>query len=313
MKTQLYRAPFNQKIIFVDGLGRSGKFMLTPIIASLDKIEHYQMRWLIEQIPVYHELKHLTLNGAITLLRTEIELLFYDNLIGRNLNCRKDDGTSIFNSKNPKKYQQRMKSKNITDVDKNLPDSSLLFMTHEIMTHPILFFKAFPQLKIIHIKRHPIDVVSSWIKKHTPEMIYNRRNAMTLIQNHKDIYPWAMSNCLNTLHHLSHVDRTIKRFSIMNNKINNIESQLDDSIRKNICTIYFEDMVTAPKKNLKIISQFLNTNPTDYTSTVLEKERCPRKLNLNNRGIKFKKIEKIASKKYLNILISLSEEYENEK
>ena len=64
------------------------------------------------------------------------------------------------------------------------------------------------------------------------------------------------------------------------------------------------------KNNLTKITSFLNTDKTVYTKTVMDRERCPRKIDMNERAGKFDEIKKSATTDSLIILQEMVDDYE---
>ena len=62
------------------------------------------MDLLIEQVPFLHHMKLITDDVASYLIKTSYEHLVYNNYIGRNVNFRIEDMSSIWNSRDPREY-----------------------------------------------------------------------------------------------------------------------------------------------------------------------------------------------------------------
>ena len=93
----------------------------------------------------------------------------------------------------------------------------------------------------------------------------------------------------------------------------NIEGykKLDEKNKKKVMFIVFERFVVDPIPYCKKVAKFIGTEITSFTERKMRQEKCPRKINPDER-IRMKKIiEKQASKKYIKILNQLTEEYDN--
>ena len=104
---------YNEKIIFVSGLTRSGKSLLCSILSTLSKNEKFNMNFMLENIFQLTYLKKINIETSTFLIKTFCDLLLYDQMIGRNVNFRPSDYTSIWNTKNAKEFLLRLKKKKV--------------------------------------------------------------------------------------------------------------------------------------------------------------------------------------------------------
>ena len=104
-------------------------------------------------------------------------------MIGRNSNFRPSDWTSIWNSSDPKKYVKRLVSDEGDSVFETIKVKEPLipFMLHNAVWHAEIYFQSFPTLKMVHLNRHPIDVIHSWHKRgYSSKFFSKERNDRTL-------------------------------------------------------------------------------------------------------------------------------------
>ena len=64
--------------------------------------------------------------------------------------------------------------------------------------------------------------------------------------------------------------------------------------------------------DLKILVRFLNTDKTLYTKTVMNRERCPRKIDMNERAAKFEEIKESATSDSVRLLQEMVHENEGQ-
>ena len=69
-------------------------------------------------------------------------------------------------------------------------------------------------------------------------------------------------------------------------------------------------MVTKSKNNLTKITSFLNTDKTLYTKTVMDRERCPREIDMNARDEKYDEIKNSSTSDSIQLLQEMISEYE---
>ena len=89
--------------------------------------------------------------------------------------------------------------------------------------------------------------------------------------------------------------------------------KLSDSDRENILLINFDKIISNPENDLKKICNIHNTSKSSYTISVMERERCPRKIDMNERETKFKEIKKLASTDSVHFLEEMMDQYEKER
>ena len=87
-------------------------------------------------------------------------------MIGRNVNFRFSDETSVYQSKNPNEYFSRIFSDRGESILKKhqKKNTHMLVDTHDgIWFHKFWSNLGIKNLKIINVYRNPIDIVNSWI------------------------------------------------------------------------------------------------------------------------------------------------------
>ena len=157
-----------KNLIIVDGLTRTGKFFLGKLTSGLNNIEYLQHSFVLDYLHYMVRLDAITKDGFISLMRSVVDENCYDRSIGRSLNLRFDDRSSIYNSPEYEKYILRSKSEYDREkIVEYLSDKNhnFLFVLHDSLANANFMFKAFPDLKIIHLIRHPIDLIYSWMMK----------------------------------------------------------------------------------------------------------------------------------------------------
>ena len=96
------------------------------------------------------------------MIQTSIDENSYNQRIGRNINFRFDDASSVLNSFESNLYKNRSKKMMDTaTLSSNFSARYSPFITHKTFYNIQLFFKDFKNLKVVSLKRHPIDVVHS--------------------------------------------------------------------------------------------------------------------------------------------------------
>ena len=168
-----------QKVIIVDGFPGCGKTMLSPIMASLDRVEIANYAFDVEFICRAHALGGVSYDAAVALTRMFIDGRLYTNMMGRDVNFRYSDLSSVF--KSPKKwaYFQRIFGPGDEAVPRLIKEKRpiLNFNTHDLCQVAMPVFEALGErLVFINMVRHPLFMV-----------IQQTLNMERLINNARDI------------------------------------------------------------------------------------------------------------------------------
>jgi hypothetical protein len=95
-------------VVFVDGIARTGKSMLGPILASFDRVELERMEEIFEYVGTLHRLGKIDREAAVALLKLECDMHLYNSSIGRNVNFRFGDHSSVWRNPNRLRYFKRL-------------------------------------------------------------------------------------------------------------------------------------------------------------------------------------------------------------
>jgi hypothetical protein len=307
------KAPLVKNLLFVEGIGRAGKFLLANILNGFPGIEPVQQHSLLEQVPFWEKSGLIEPKTARELLRSEIDTYCYEMLIGRNFNYRIWDKSSIFNIPNYKKFLARSKEKDVPKIMKqfNKKKPTSFFILHELIPNVNIYFETFPELKVISIRRNPVDLVSSWYKRRLGKAyLTDPRIAKPMVQGKHGPVLWFLYKQKDVYHELSEMDRVILSIKVQFDMYETAIRNLSNNFKKRILFISYEDVLSNPKKVIKIISGFLGKKPLPEMKLVLKREKLPVVKKLESGDHKLEEIKKIASKKYFNVLLKLKKKYE---
>ena len=161
---KLVKETFLKDLVIVTGSPTAGKSMLAPIVASLERAENFKMSILLEHLGTLNYLGKLPDDVLVFLLRYTVDFMLYDNMIGRNMNFRFQDETSIWNTNNPAKYFERLLAERgefvVDQIHQERP--LLILALSDAFWHAKRWFEAFPFLKLVYVSRYPVDTAYSW-------------------------------------------------------------------------------------------------------------------------------------------------------
>jgi hypothetical protein len=301
--------------VIVDGIGRSGKFLLGKILCGLENIEYFQYVSVLEHIPYLNRLGCINEDAAISLLQINADEHAYNMLVGRNINLRIDDGSSVTNSLESEVYIKRGNNPVDNDFIRNKKQDSVRhspFITHETFPNIKIFFSAFSQIKIILLRRHPIDIVNSWLLRGWGNR-FEQDDVLAfipLVKNNELQFPWYVNGWEEEYYNISEVDRIIKCIDTIMSMEETAFKALSADQQKNVLVIRYENLVEQTDKEIHRMEQFLNRKSSNRMPDIMRRENCPSEISLEKRMEKMNDISTKASKIYIDILLSRVEAYE---
>lgn len=306
------KIPLVKNLLFVEGVSRSGKFLLANILNGFEGIEPVQQHGLLDQVPFWVKSGLINRETTRELLRSEVDTYCYEMLIGRNFNRRKWDKSSIFNVAHYEKYLARSEEKNIGKIMKRFNNEKPIsfFIMHELMPNIKIYFETFPQLKVISIMRNPIDLVFSWHKRGIGSgYLTDPRIAKAMVRGKYGPVLWFMNQWKDVYHQLSEIDRAILSIKTLADMYKVAYRSLLQKHQKRILFVSHEDVLNNPKKIIKTAGDFLNKKPLPEMKLILKREELPAAESSESGSQKLEMIKGIASKKYFDILLKLAKEY----
>ena len=312
--SKLFRKPFVKNPVLITGSTRAGKSMLAPIVASLKRAELLQVHHLMEQFPMLNNLNLISDSVAIYLLRYAMDFMLTDTYIGRNVNFRYSDASSVWNSRDPKLYFERLHSKDGDTVIERIKKENpvIVWGVHYGLWHIPIYLKAFSEMRMIHICRHPVDLIHSWfLKGYGKEFSDNPRNGALTIQGDRKTISYFGIGWEQLYEKSTEMDRIILTMDHIESQYREKYSQLSKEESKQVLIVYFEEMVTQTERILMDVCSFLNMERSISTDVTLERERCPRVLCHEDREKKLLQIKDLASSEVLLILERMIKDYEN--
>ena len=314
----LKRKLLHNNFVFIDGIAKSGKIVVSSIISSLKDCENQSFP---ERYNNYVKFKNLNLideDLVIDLILQGMQMSMIENSLGRFLNFRKHDLSSVNNSQKKKDYY---KSLNIKDND---------FETNKIINNlkikkniiPMVVDDFFPNctgkltyfnnFKKIITFRNPIGIlyenlsrsrVDKQIAGHPWQTVFHYKK-----ENKK--VPWFV------------VPKNINRFfssTRIEKYLMFMESEykpyLENKIFKNKKTqlLFIEDIWKNPKYSVNLICKFLNTKKTKSTAKMLQTLYLPRLKIKETFEKQFYYLKNKMNKSDFEYILNLEKSYKNKK
>ena len=301
-------------VVLVDGITRSGKSMLCPVLSSFERVEIERAEEIIEYVGALHRMGKLEREVAVALLRMETDMHLYNSLIGRNTNFRVHDHSSVWKTPSPWRYLRRLFAPDGRTVLQRVAEERPIYQnhTHDQLANFALFEAAFgARLRMLHMIRHPVDLVDSWMRRGWGTRFGEDPLALTFCIRHEGrelpyyAIGWEAEYVASTP--LGRVIRMIAR--LWEDNLRAYEA-LTGEQRLRVLIIPFEEFVQRPQPFLAPIAALLDARATRATATALRRERCPRPYSLEFRQRKHVQLERQAAQEERAMLARLIEEYE---
>lgn len=312
------RKLLHNNFVFIDGVSKSGKIVVSSIITSLKNCENQSFPDRFNDYLKFKNLKLLDEDLAIDLILRDMQIFMIENQLSRFLNFRKYDLSSVDNSPKKKDYYKSLKTKdNQDEIEKiinNLKKNKNIIpmVVDDFFPNCRGKFRYFYNFKKIIMLRNPIGVLYENLSRNRVDKQIQGHPWQTGFhykKNNKKI-PWFVE------------PKNIKRFfssNRMSKYLMFMNSEYKPYLEKKIFKIqntrffFIEDIWRNPKHAVNLISKFIKTKKTNYTKTMLKKLDLPRLSANNNYERQFYYLKNKMSKSEFNIILNLEKNYKKKK
>ena len=256
------------KAVMVNGFFGSGKTMLSPIISSFPSVEIMQYSHTIEHMCELSQLYKIEDDVAESMIRMNCDHLIYWVSMGREVNCRPSDLSSIFKNK-PLRYIRRM----LSEGDEKIPDlikqnkPILNLATHALLPASNLLFKALlDKLVFIEIVRHPLYMIIQ--QQRNFEMFKTSRSFKTKYSIDNKEYVYFTRGWEEVFDNSNSYEKAIYSLKWYYDYLPNIDKRIE--------LIPFEKFVLDPSEYLDNISNLLEVPITKEVKKEMKRQHVPR-------------------------------------
>lgn len=267
-----------EKIVMVGGLDGCGKTLFSPIISALDRVELPAYSYEIEHYCALFFLKKLSLNSASTLIRMQTDLKLYNAMMGREVNFRPTDLSSVQKYHNPAQYFERLFLPGDESVLEVITQKKPIL---NLTIHNVLFtsdpiWEALKSRSIyIEVVRHPLYMVRQH-HLNMQRLVGDVRDFIIYYTNNNKNYPYWVKGWEDIFDKSSDIERTIYYFDYMTRRVDQARQVLREKYNANIITVPFEKFVLNPEPWLKKIAKAIGSKITDNTRNVMAQQMVPR-------------------------------------
>lgn len=275
-----------KEIVFVDGMSGTGKSILSPILASFERIEKLRIDYNIEYTSIMANYGKIAKENATLLIHLMADVTLFNTMISREVNLRPSDDSGILNNPNAWKYIKRLwKPGNDQVVDEiNEKRPVLHIMSHNLLQVSNPIFEAFGKgLSLITMVRHPVYMIEHWYNY--IERFGTDPREFSLATGEKGMIPWFAGDINNYLS-LSTMDKVIYGCERLLLRQEEILAKLSSAEKERLILIPFESFVLDPGSWIEKLTKLLGTRTTKATSRILKKQKCPREFINAGKGHK---------------------------
>ena len=290
-----------QRPLFLNGITRSGKFLLGKLVSCIQSVEYYQYASILEHLPFLNKMGLVSEEAAIALIRIHVDEHAYNYLIGRNLNSRYSDASSIYNAPHFENYLSRSTTDDIPSLLERFKTGKRLscFIIHEMLPNIEIYFKAFVNLAHSWYRR-------GWGNRYTDDSL----SFAPVIKSSHSSVPWFAADWKEEYEVLTPVDRIIKSIYWITKEGKNTFDSLMPAQKERIFRITYEEIVEDTITSVQKIASFLDRPVLDDLSAIMGREKVPRKITSESRKIKLADFEREASPSHLEMLYQMIRDYE---
>ena len=312
---------FSRNLVFIDGLTRAGKSILSRLITSFEHMEHIQFFNIIEYVIPAIKFKGLSEEYARSLLRLTLNELYYNLQLSRNVNFRPFDQTGIENYRDPNLYRQRLASKEGDSIFNDLLERDIFvpFQTHELMTDLDIIERLDLDYRFVEIYRNPFDVIHSWIRRGWGDRFFGTDShpkgdlsSFTLSLSNEDIFiPWYCADYdIGQFMKLNENERA--SIMVRDLIIKSIDKQKKSKEPERILTLSFEALLQNTDQELQKISNFLDLSLDKKSAkSFLEAEGLPKIYSSQDHEKKKNEIQKSINQEIFNDIENLESTYKD--
>jgi hypothetical protein len=273
------RDTYVEKVVFIDGLPGCGKTLFSPIVAAMDRVELLTYAYEIENYCALNFLGELSLNTAQAQVRLMADLQLYNLMMGREVNFRPSDLSSVIQDHNPSRYFRRI----FEPGDEAIPDAIkherpiLNLTTHQLLAHSDPIWEALgDRCVFVEIIRHPLYMIRQEILNE--KNIFGTSRCFDIYFEYKGIeLPYYVKGWEEIYINSNPEERVIHYIDNLVKRTEASKERVRDNYNAQIITIPFEEYVLNPEDMTHQISSALETEITKSTRCVMKKQNIPRK------------------------------------
>jgi hypothetical protein len=279
---------FNNKVIITNGFNGSGKTLLAPLISSIKNVELMTFAYELEWASSILYSKKLDQSAYEEFVKMFVDHSIYNQLMGRNVNCRPSDLSSIFKNNNIFNYIYRMLTEgdNVIPlkIDKDNPTLSLVTNNllpifpnlSQALNERLVFLETvrdpmymFQQLLILYGSVINNDILK---KKDFTMRVSSNGVSSSFLDYYSD------SSVFEEIKENNHDKITISYLERIFEFYFNLDLDAFSENNSKLLIIPFEPFVLSPEKYMNNILNLIDSDWSKSLKKEMKKQKVPRKL-----------------------------------
>ena len=316
MNTQIRYAsknPICRRAVFVDGVARTGKFLACRIVSHLVHGEHAQYQAAIEHMCYMFFIGAVDRQVAAPFLQFITEEQTYNRMVGRYLNTRLDDASSIYQSPHHESYMARTVAPSGTDAADAFNKAGFIpvYPLHNAMVSGTLIFDAMPWAQVIHICRHPVVQTYKWFERGWGHRdLEDPLSFVPLVETDAGTVPWFAYKWSERFLSGNAMERALDSVLMLQAADETGFAELSDQQNANVLRFTLERLMAKPTDIVQEISAFLGSPVHKKMASMLVDEALPITPRPDRHKSMLDEISRLVSADRLNELLLASRAFE---
>lgn len=266
------------KVVFIDGLPGCGKTLFSSLLSSFNRVEKITYAYETEHICALKYLGKISTDAAEIMVRIQTDLLIYDMMMSRNVNCRPKDLSSVFNYHNPAKYLNRMVQEGDFVIPQRIKEENpiLPLTVHNLLCIAEPIFQTLRErVGFIEIVRHPLYMLVQQALNNE-KMIFNARDFTIYFEHNGKELPWYTAGWEESFLKANSFEKATLFIQKVGGGMDRTRKYINEIFPESVLTIPFEKFVINPEDFMNKISGLIGSEITDITMETLSKQNVPR-------------------------------------
>lgn len=308
------KTPLTQDLLLVDGLARAGKMVTSKLVSHMEGIEFIQVREPVDQVPMMYGLGQLDAASASAFLRLQLDVAIHDRAIGRNLNMRVSDGTTLLNAPDLTEFTRRLEEPSDAAALAQFLESGQVpfFFTHQVLPFISLFFDIAANLKVLEVVRHPVTLAASWYRRGWGERWGTDPRVFTVMADRGGhAIPWFALDWADDFIEGPPMDRVLRSVLHLLQACDEGVEKLSAAERERILFVPYERLISETDTMIDGIAQFLGSRPRKSIEQVYFRENLPKSIESKALSESLALIEGHGSDDLVGQLLDAAKAYED--
>ena len=267
-----------EKVVFVDGLPGCGKTMVSQLISGLDRVELLSYAQDVEHICHLRFLGKISEDAAKTMIRMQTDIKLYNTMMGRDVNFRRTDLSSVYRNHNPGLYFERLFGPGDAEVPELIKRQKpiLNIATHNMLGISTPIFQALnDRCLFIEVVRHPLYMIRQ-LALNFVNLDNDVRNFSLHYEYNKSEVPFYTLGWEETFLAATPVGKAVAYMENcgLRNQLKRKELNKEGSVK--IITIPFERLVLDPEPWVSLIAEGIGSRISEVTLKIMQEQNVPR-------------------------------------